>query len=165
MTTKQAEREAQRMQLGKEEIIDRIYDALSQDGWKEPFPGFFLTRSSKPQPLLNTVHQPAFCFIAQGSKRALLGEEVFRYDPGHYLIFTVDLPLIFQIEEASESQPCLGIRLNLDPSMVASVMMESGIQLKRADASAKAMNVSAVDSELLDAVLKLTRVAASPDEC
>lgn len=27
------------------------------------------------------------------------------YDPDHYMIFTVDLPLIFQIEEASKSGP------------------------------------------------------------
>ena len=50
---------------------------------------------------LHAVYKPAFCFIAQGRKRALLGEEVFRYDPGHYLLFTVDLPLIFQIEKAT----------------------------------------------------------------
>ena len=56
----------------------------------------------------------------------LLGEEVFWYDPGHYLIFTVDLPVVFQVEEASEERPYLGLRLNLAPSLVASVMMESG---------------------------------------
>ena len=62
------------------------------------------------------MYQPAFCFVAQGRKQALLGEEVFRYDPGHYLIYTVDLPLTFQVEEASEERPYLGFRLNLDSS-------------------------------------------------
>jgi hypothetical protein len=33
---------------------------------------------------------------------------VFRYDPGHYLLFTVDLPLIFQIEKATPDEPYLG---------------------------------------------------------
>ncbi|HVG18187.1 MAG TPA: AraC family transcriptional regulator, partial [Blastocatellia bacterium] len=88
----------------------------------------------------------------QGGKRVLLGEEVFWYDPGHYLIFTVDLPVVFQVEEASEERPYFGCRLNLDLSLVASVMMESGIEIKKGDASIKAINVSSVDADLLDAL-------------
>jgi AraC-type transcriptional regulator N-terminus len=126
--------------------------------------GFFFTRSSKPTESLNTVHQPAFCFVAQGSKRAQLAEEVFHYDPDHYMIFTVDLPLIFQIKKASEKRPCLGLRLNLDPALVASVMMESGIEIKKGDADTKAMNVSSVDADLLDAVVRLVRLAERPEE-
>ena len=110
----------------------RAHLARSSDGWMERIvAGFFFTRSSKPTESLNTVHQPAFCFVAQGSKRAQLAEEEFHYDPDHYMIFTVDLPLTFQIEEASEKRPCLGLRLNLDPALVASVMMESGIDQER----------------------------------
>ena len=80
------------------------------------------------------MYQPAFCVVAQGRKQALLGEEVFRYDPGHYLIYTVDLPLTFQVEEASTERPYLGFRLNLDSSLVASVMMESGFEPKKGHA-------------------------------
>ncbi len=164
MASREKEREEQRMKLGREEIVERISQALPKDGWKETVPGFFLTRSSKPLDSLNTVHQPAFCFIAQGSKRALLAEKVYRYDPGHYLIFTVDLPLIFQIEEGSEKRPCLGVRLNLDPSVVASVMLESGISANKGDAGAQAMDVSSVGADLLDAVVKLVRVGEDPTE-
>lgn len=71
------------------------------------------------------MYQPAFCFIAQGSKRVLLGDEAYRYDPGHYLIFTVDLPIAFRVEAASEERPYFGLRLNLDPALVASVLMEA----------------------------------------
>jgi AraC-like DNA-binding protein len=72
--------------------------------------------------------------------------------------------LIFRIEEASEKRPCLGLRLNLDSALVASVMMESGIQIKKGDADTKAMNVSAVDADLLDAVVRMVRLAERPDE-
>ena len=112
----------------------------------------------------HAVHEPAFCFVAQGSKQALLGEEVFRYDPGHYLIFTVDLPLVFQVEEASKERPYLVFRLNLDPSLVASVMMESGIEIKKGDASVKALDVGPTDTNLLDAVVRLVRLLDTPVE-
>jgi AraC-like DNA-binding protein len=110
------------------------------------------------------VYQPSFCFVAQGRKQALLGEEVFRYDPGHYLIYTVDLPLVFRVEEASEERPYLGFRLNLDPPLVASVMMESGIEEKKGGASLKAMAVSPTDANLLDAVVRLLRLLDAPVE-
>ncbi len=110
------------------------------------------------------MYQPAFCVVAQGRKQALLGEEVFRYDPGHYLIYTVDLPLTFQVEEASKEHPYLGFRLNLDPALVASVMMESGIESKKSGASLKAMDVSPMDANLLDAVVRLLRLLDAPAE-
>lgn len=152
------------MQSNREELVERTARAIPEDGSLEAFPGFFLGRSSKPTESVQSVYQPAFCFVVQGGKRVLLGEEVFRYDPGHYLIFTVDLPVVFQVEEASKERPYLGFRLNLDSSLVASVMMESGIEIKKGDASVKAMDVSSIDADMLDTVVRLVRLLETPDE-
>ncbi|HXQ71875.1 MAG TPA: AraC family transcriptional regulator, partial [Pyrinomonadaceae bacterium] len=162
MSTRETPRDAQRITSNREEIIERIGRTVTEDGAKEVFPGFFLARSSRPSESLNTVYEPAFCFIAQGRKRALLGEEVFRYDPGHYLLFTVDLPLIFQIEKATHEEPYLGLRLDLDPSLVASVLVEANIKINKGDASAKAMDVHSIDANLLDAVVRLVRLTDEP---
>ena len=129
MNKTETRRDAQRVTANREELTERIKRTVSEDGAKEVLSGFFLARSSRPSQSLNTVYQPAFCFIAQGRKRALLGEEVFRYDPGHYLLFTVDLPLIFQIEKATPDEPYLGLRLDLDASLVASVLVEADIKI------------------------------------
>src|SRR6185369_15025538 len=155
-------RDAERVKTNRDELVERISRTLSDDGAKEVFPGFFLARSSKTSESLHHVYQPAFCLVAQGRKRALLGEEVFRYDPGHYLLFTVDLPFIFQIEKATTNEPYLGLRLDLDPSLVASVLMEADIKIKKGDASAKAMDVHSIDANLLDAVVRLVRLAEEP---
>jgi AraC-like DNA-binding protein len=135
---------------------------IAEDGSLEVLEGFFLARSSKPTESVQSLYEPAFCFVVQGGKRVLLGEEVFWYDPGHYLIFTVDLPVVFQVEEASKERPYFGCRLNLDPSLVASVMMESGFETKKSDASVKAIGVSPVNADLLDAVVRLTRLLDKP---
>jgi AraC-like DNA-binding protein len=164
MKQKEAKREEKRTQSNREELAERIAQALPEDGTLDVSPDFRLARSSRPTAPVHAVYEPAFCFVAQGSKQALLGEEVFRYDPGHYLIFTVDLPLVFQVEEASKERPYLGFRLNLDPSLVASVMMESGIEIKKGDASAKALDVGPTDANLLDAVVRLVRLLDSPLE-
>ena len=162
MSTRETPRDAQRIKSHREELIERIGRTVTEDGGKEVFPGFFLARSSRPSQSLNTVYEPAFCFIAQGRKRALLGEEVFRYDPGHYLLFTVDLPLIFQIEKATQDEPYLGLRLDLNPSLVASVLVEADIKINKGDASTKAMDVHTIDANLLDAVVRLVRLTDEP---
>jgi hypothetical protein len=95
-----SKREEQRMR-NSEELVERMAAAVSADGTVEAFPGFRLSRASSPTEPFQSVFPPSFCFVAQGSKRAMLGEEVFRYDPEHYMIYTVDLPLTFQVEEAS----------------------------------------------------------------
>jgi AraC-like DNA-binding protein len=164
MNHREAKREAQRLQSYREELIERMARAIPDDGILEVFPGFFLGRSSQPTEMLHSVFKPAFCVIAQGSKQVLLGEEVFRYDPGHYLISTVDLPIISQVIEASKERPYFSFRLNLDASLVVSVMMESDIETKKGDASVKAMDVSSIDANMLDAVVRLARLLDTPDE-
>jgi AraC-like DNA-binding protein len=162
MTYQKADGEKQRMQSIREELVERMAFALPEDGSLEAFPGFFLVRSSKPIQSVQSVYQPAFCFVAQGGKRVLLGEELYRYDPGHYLIFTVDLPVVFQVEKASKKQPYLGLRLNLDPSLIASVLMESGVEAQKGDANIRAIDVSPIDAGMLDALVRLVRQLDAP---
>lgn len=155
---------AQRTRLNQEELVDILSRVLSNDGALEVFHGFLVRRASKPTQSLNTVYQPAFCYVAQGVKQAQLGGDIFTYDPDHYMIYTVDLPLIFQIKEASSQFPYLGFALNLDPTIVAAVIIESGLKLKKGDAVAKAMHVNPIEPALLDAVVRLVRLIESPSE-
>lgn len=152
------------IQTHREELIARMLRALPDDRTLEPFAGFRISRSSKPVQSVHSVYEPAFCFVVQGRKKALLGDEVFQYDPGRYLIFTVDLPVTFEIEETSEESPYLGFALQLDPSLVASVIMESGIETKKSSASTKAIDVSSIDLDLLDAVVRLVRLLETPKD-
>lgn len=164
MAYREKELEKQRMQISREELVGRITRAVPEDGLFEVYPGLFIARSSRPTESVHSVFKPAFCVVAQGSKQMLLGEEVFRYDPGHYLISTVDLPIVSHVVEASEERPYLTFRLNLDTSLVASIIMESRIETKKGSASVKAMDVSPIDADLLDAVVRLARLLDTPDE-
>ncbi|HKX26544.1 MAG TPA: AraC family transcriptional regulator [Blastocatellia bacterium] len=164
MNQREAKRERQRIQSNREELVERMARALPEDGILEVFPGLFLARSSQPTEKLHSIFKPAFCVIAQGTKQVLLGAELLRYDPGHYLISTVDLPLVSRVVEASEKKPYFSFRLNLDGSLVSSVMMESGVEIKKGDARVKAIDVRPIDINLLDAVVRLARLLDTPDE-
>ena len=72
------------------------------------------------------MSDPAFCVIAQGSKEVFLGNERYLYDPAHYLLITAELPLVGHVIDASQERPYLSLRLELDPTLVGSVMVEAG---------------------------------------
>ena len=95
-----------------------------------------------PSECLHSVSIPAFCAIAQGSKEVLLGSDRYQYDPMHYLLATVELPIVSQILEASRAQPYFSLRLDLDPTLVGSVMVEAGYSSSRSRADVKAIDLT-----------------------
>jgi len=156
--------EAQHAQANRAELVERVAQATREDGRVEPLNGLYLFRASSPTELLHSVYTPAFCVIAQGSKEVFLGEERYQYDPAHYLLTTVELPVVSQILEASREQPYLSMRLQLDPTLVGSVLVEANLPLPPGQSDVKAMDVSPLDASLLDAVVRLVRLVDSPTE-
>jgi len=164
MDPRQREFEAHRTQANRAELVERIARAVRKDGTVEPLPGVRLYRSSSPAELGFGVSDPAFYVIAQGSKEFYLGEERHRYDPYHYCLGTVELPVVSYIIEASPERPYLSLGLQLDPILVGSVMVEAGYVSPRSQPPAKAVNVSPLDTSLLDAVVRLVRLIDNPTE-
>lgn len=148
----------------RSELAQRIRDKHQTDGLLEIFPDVYLARTTGPTKPLHSVYTPCFCVIAQGSKTVTLGEEAFTYDTGHYLIATVDLPTSSCVVDASEEEPYLSIRVDLDAALVTDVLLESGIDPEKAFSPVKAMNVSAIDADLLDASLRLVRLLDNPGD-
>jgi AraC-like DNA-binding protein len=149
-------------QACRDELVERIARAIREDGTVVPLEGLRLRRASSPTELGHGVSYPALCVIAQGSKEILLGDNRYRYDPAHYLITTAALPITSRITEASEERPYLGLVLRLDPTLVGSVMVEDGHPAPRGHAAMKAIDVSLLDADLLDAVVRLVRLLDSP---
>ena len=164
MNDPQAKREADRAQAYRDELTERIAQAIRHDGTIEPLKGLHFNRASSPSECLHSVSIPAFCAIAQGSKEVLLGSDRYQYDPMNYLLATVELPIVSQILEASKAQPYLSLRLDLDPTLVGSVMVEAGYPSSRSRGDVKAIDVSPLNANLLDAVVRLVRLLDSPAE-
>jgi AraC-like DNA-binding protein len=162
MNRPQSEREVHRVQASRDELVERLARAVREDGTTEPLEGLQLYRLSSPTELGYGVSDPAFCVIAQGAKEVRLGDDRYRYDPAHYLIATAELPIATQITEVSKERPFLGLVLKLDPTLVGSVMVEAGHPAPRSHYTVKAIDVSPLDADLLDAVVRLVRLLDSP---
>lgn len=150
------------MDADRVELARMIARVLPHDGTADPQPGVNIARFSRPTDLHHGFLEPCFCVIAQGAKTLTLGENVFRYDPAHYMIASVGVPMAAQVVEASVDRPYLSLRLILDPAVVASVMVESGIAQPRGDGGVRAIDVSPIDADLLDATVRLMRLIDRP---
>lgn len=161
---RQSLREQERMQANREELVDRIAHICREDGPAQPLKGLHLYRLSSPLGPIHGVTEPSLCMIAQGSKEILVNNRRYRYDPLHYLLATVGLPRVSHVLEASSVRPYLSLRLELSPALVSSVMLEAGYTPSPGNTDVSAIDVDRLEGNLLDAVVRLVRLADSPGE-
>lgn len=130
-----------------------------------PLPGVQAIRVSHPgDEMTHALHQPAVCLIAQGAKRVMLKADTYDYDPSRVLVVTVDLPVSAQVTLASRAEPYLCFRLDIDPILVADIVVQSNLSPPTGQRGRRGLYLTATTAELLDAVLRLMRLAGRPDE-
>ena len=117
------------MEAQQAELADRIARNIPGDGLHDSaVPGLGLIRASEPSQPLPSVYHPSLCVVVQGSKRALLGEEVFHYDALNYLVVSMSLPITGQIHEATPQAPYQCLRLDIDTArdfVIANAILQS----------------------------------------
>jgi len=119
-----------------------------------------ITCESDPK---HAVQKPVFALIAQGSKRLFIGDETYEYDPMHYLVASVDLPVVGKVMVRSPDEPYLGLRLELDTAEIGALIGDDRLPpAAPSDAVARGLYVQRLDSQLLDAVLRLLRLHGTP---
>ncbi|HCH1192011.1 TPA: AraC family transcriptional regulator [Vibrio parahaemolyticus] len=137
-------------------LIDRWTGNANQ--YDTPISGLRFSRWTTPTPPTSYTHNPSICLIAQGRKRVLLGEESFIYDANHFLISSVDLPIIANIIEASEEQPYLGLIMELDLTEISQLIVDSELAFTQAKEAQKGIAVGELSEYLLDAFVRLAEL-------
>ncbi|HCG7914036.1 TPA: AraC family transcriptional regulator [Vibrio parahaemolyticus] len=137
-------------------LIDRWTGNANQ--YDTPISGLRFSRWTTPTPPTSYTHNPSICLIAQGRKRVLLGEESFIYDANHFLISSVDLPIIANIIEASEEQPYLGLLMELDLTEISQLIADSELAFTQSKEAQKGIAVGELSESLLDAFVRLAEL-------
>ena len=137
-------------------LIDRWTGDANQ--YDTPISGLRFSRWTTPTPPTSYTHNPSICLIAQGRKRVLLGEESFIYDANHFLISSIDLPIIANIIEASEEQPYLGLIMELDLTEISQLIVDSELAFTQAKEAQKGIAVGELSESLLDAFVRLAEL-------
>jgi AraC-like DNA-binding protein len=126
-------------------------------------PGLAIMASSTPTRPRGYVSEPAFAMVVQGAKRAVLGERIFDYSAGQYLIVSVDLPLTANIVKASPQEPFLALGLKLNAATIATLRVETGV-IRNNGTGPSAIAVSDLTDDFLEPVVRLLRLLDRPED-
>ncbi|GAA0657371.1 AraC-like DNA-binding protein [Sphingomonas insulae] len=119
-----------------------------------------LFRADEPTTPLPAVYDASLCLIAQGAKRVSLGDRSLVYDAAHYLLVSVDLPLVGHVIQADPDAPYLCCKIDIDQAALADLILSGAAAGPRADLPALAVYHS--DADLIDAAIRLIRLLDRP---
>lgn len=144
-------------------LLDR-FTAHTQGSTSTEIKGLHVHRISVCGGPSHGIQTPALGIIAQGSKRVMVGDELYAYDPMHYLVSSVDLPVVGQVSGASEDQPYLGVRLDLDVDEITALIRDENLPPSTHADATRGLYVNRLGTPMLDAVLRLLRLLDTPED-
>ncbi len=150
------------------ELADLVGALAPEDGVHDTdWPGLLVSRASAPMPRVPVPYRPSLCVVVQGRKQIFLGDETFTYDPLHYLVIPLALPLEMEIGRASREKPVLGLGLEFDMATVSELLLsidDSPSPKQTAGPDPQAIFVSRIDTAMQDAMIRLLRLLSDPTE-
>jgi AraC-like DNA-binding protein len=117
--------------------------------------------STEPVPRAPLIYNAGIVWILQGHKTGYLGDQVFEYDPDHYLV--VSLPLPFDCAtSASPEDPLLGLFVNINPTDLHELapLVEHGATCSK-KATPLGLSPAQADGDIKDAVRRLLKALSS----
>lgn len=125
-------------------------------------PGLSLFQRDAVTPPATYLYEQSICLVAQGVKRVILGGDTYVYDHRHFLITSVDLPVVCEVLSASREQPYLSLLLKIDQHEISQLMADSHLPPPRAQQSSRGMAVGEVTLPLLTAFQRLLDLLDEP---
>ena len=155
---------SRQLALAMSELAERVERLAATDGpHATAIPELRLSRHSAPSNPRPTMQESALCLLIQGRKRMMIAEGWHTYDPSHYFLMTVDLPIIIQVLEATPERPCLGLRIRIDPLQVSALIAELNLpSIVDARKSTRGVCSGRTDAPLLEAIVRLVRLLDRP---
>ena len=129
--------------------------------------GLLLSVVGNPTPPTATVADPVLAVVAQGAKRVNLGDRIYDYGAGQYLVVSVGLPITGHFTQASPDRPFLGVGLTLRPAVIASLLLEAGSAAYAGEGGRRSetplgVAVSDAPDDLIDALVRMIRLLGRP---
>jgi len=143
-------------------LIERY--AVEEGVTETQYPGLILGRFNKPVPRYPLVYSPSVCVVAQGRKHVYSANERVVYDPLHYLVVALPLPLEAEVVIASPERPFLALALEIDMSMIGKLLLEMAEeeQPEEDNRLGKSIYTSNMNEDLLNAVNRLLQALETP---
>jgi AraC-like DNA-binding protein len=158
------DREASAADLGKLARLIAAY-APYDDSFDTRIPGLFVGRMSHANTqCFHTLRLPSLCFAAQGAKAVIVGKDTYEYDASRMIVFSVALPIASQITRASQSEPYLSLRLDLEPRRIADLVLKIYPQGLPPAQERRAVYVAPTDANIINAAVRLMECLSRPGD-
>lgn len=148
----------------QQRLAQGLQSMTPQIGRNELASGIFAVRDTTPTAVVPTVYTPALCLIAQGEKRIYLEDETYTYDEARLLLFAVDLPIMAQVTRAAPDAPYLGLRINLDPIVIASLIPKIFPNGVPDQVDTRGVYVTQTDTSIIETAARLVEAFAQHDK-
>jgi len=126
-------------------------------------PGLHVSRFSRVnKECVHALSVSSLCIVPQGAKTVIVGDEVFEYGSSRMIVFSVALPVAAQVTRASQSEPYLSIRLDLDPHKIAELVLKVFPHGLPPVQERSAVYLAAIDASMVDATTRLMECLGEP---
>ncbi|MCE8034874.1 AraC family transcriptional regulator [Billgrantia tianxiuensis] len=148
------------------ELTRRVLRLTHEDGiFRSTIAPLSLIRISNTTERMPCVAEPSLFVAIQGRKRMELSGQPFIYDPLHYLVVSLALPVTGQVIEASPQTPYLCARLDIDLAMLSELLLEYDPGEPTNDSDGRrGLFIARMSDSLIDAVLRLVRLLDTPHD-
>lgn len=145
------------------ELARLIAKCLDQHGVKKTLPqGLGLLRANHPTQIESYLYKPAIILVAQGRKQTYLSGIEYTYDPQHYLIVSVPLPVHSHIRVATPESPFLSMSITINPAELSALILEMSDEPAVPAALESGISVSPAPEVFYDAAIRLLRAVQRP---
>lgn len=126
---------------------------------RTPIPGLTAIRALTPGQLQYAINRPLVALVLQGRKRVTMGAHTFDFGAGESLLISADVPTVSQITRASAQLPYYSLVVELDPAVIASLIVEMHLAPEQQGIPVR---VDPTETEVADAALRLMRLLERP---
>ncbi|MDE5879832.1 MAG: AraC family transcriptional regulator [Desulfovibrio sp.] len=131
--------------------------------WPTAIPGVFMARRDHAGISEHRFDQPLASLLVQGRKDTLFGAEEFTLTENQLLLVGMDMPSSAHILEATPERPLLTLFFHINRQMVADLILQLGWK-ERPMAHAPGISVADAGPDLMETLLRLTRLLDAPEQ-
>ena len=145
------------------ELLNKVKELKLDEGFNDTLiPGFKVIFTTQTFESVQSIYKPSLCVILQGAKKVIVGDKIYSYSPGEYIVASVEVPVTGQITKASPKEPYMCLMIELEPSMIFDVLKDTPSFKTQQSADKSGTYVSKVEDGIYDAFIRLIKCLDTP---
>jgi len=154
-------------ELHRKELVNTInVKCTSDELMKTAIPSLSFYKTSSLSEFVSVVYEPCICLALQGSKAVGFGKELDGYNKSKYLLVSTNIPANVRIEEASEKEPYISLKISFTLEQIYEVLKEfEGEKISKPKSKVdKGLFFGDMNMNLLNPISRLVKLLETPQK-